>query len=95
MNHALIIEHGGEDAAIIKSNDTRRVEALARLCALHLSALRPGARLYYSDDPAQNAHTPMHPEKDAIIDGLRALEFPLPKSEIVIEGEWRRIHEPA
>lgn len=90
----LITEHNGEAEkthALIKTDNDRRFAALWALCLTHLDTVRPGMRAFASSDRALNALTPMHPDKDFIIEKLREAEFPLPGNEIVIDGEFTRL----
>lgn len=91
MRFAVIIRENGTEYSLIKTSDEDRANAVAVLSQLHMKKLRPDAHISLSVNRSLNRAIEMHPQRDEIIDGLRALEFPLPVREYVIEGEYRRL----
>ena len=88
MDHAVIIDDGSGPQALIKCGYFDRAYAVMLLCKVHLGKARPGCLLMLSHDKKLNLRLAMHPDRDAIIHDLRALEFPLPTSKHVLEGEY-------
>lgn len=88
MRFAILVKIDGEEYALLKTDNSERIEALAGLCR-HIEAVFPGqdAECFASTDRSTNVHVGMHPDRIWIIDKLRALEHPLP-DEIIIEGDY-------
>lgn len=88
MKFAVTIDDGQEELAIIKTENYDRAYAVAQLCGLHLAKLFPRETLEvrFSADRRRNLKVGMHPDKDDIINRLRAKEFPLPAGKDILEG---------
>jgi hypothetical protein len=78
MNFVLVVYGDGEQYALKKSTHWEGVEALYRLCQLHLKDIL-GAECEVSTDRAFNATVEMHPDREWIINEMRKREFPEPK----------------
>lgn len=86
--YAVIVIINGTRSALVRTSSRRRAHTVATLCALHLHELYPGADAFLTDDQRHVFGVWMHPDKDGIIDKLRALEWPLPTDHCVLEGEY-------
>lgn len=86
MHFAILMHDGGKTYAILKTEHDSTAIALSSLIAKHQDRLMPGTAFDLSADRALNAETPMHPDKDFIINRFRNAEFPLPKDPITIDA---------
>lgn len=88
MKFAVTLDDGTEELAIIKTEHYDRAYAVFQLCELHLPDVFPHATITVKmcGDRRMNQKVGMHPDKDDIIEKLRAKEFPLPASKNVLEG---------
>lgn len=88
MDYAVVIKDGDGWQALVKSNHYERCYAVAKLCDLHLAKVMKVPRYKLSTDRQPNLRVGMHPDREAILARLLALEFPLPAPKEVLEGEY-------
>lgn len=83
-----LMDESMEERAIIKTEYYDRAYAVFQLCELHLPKLFPHSTITVKmcGDRRMNQKIGMHPDKDWIIEQLRAREFPLPTSKDILEG---------
>lgn len=88
MRFAVIIEQGKERTALIKTGYFPRAQAVQILAELHMATVLPGAVVSFSSNLRANQAVPIHPERDRLLDRLRAAEWPLPVAEETLEGSY-------
>jgi len=89
--YAVIIETEEGRHAIIKTEIEQQMQVVASLCSAHLQKVYPGCKAWVLHNHNDIMKVEMHPRKEEIMGKLREAEFPLPKPDMVIEGEYQRL----
>jgi hypothetical protein len=85
------MKRNGEEYALAKSVTVGRIQTPINLVQNYLPKLYPDADYWVSTDKVLNGEVEIHPERDKIMDRLRAIARPNVMEIIDIEVEYERI----
>jgi len=87
----IIVKHEGKEYALAKATTVGRIQGTAQLVQEFMPKLWPDAVCWVSTDTVLNGEVEMHPDRDWIINKLREIALPHPRSIIEIETEYERL----